>query len=135
MTRGGVLWTLHKLERRGAMFMRAFLLAGMMIILLPIAAFGLRWGGKIVRVGDTKASVEAKCGTPTSSEVSSTVTSGEKTSGTQYGDKQSRRSYDEVSQTIETWTYDFGPSKLIQILRFQGDTLKSINTGGYGFAK
>ena len=118
-----------------AMFMRTFLLAGMMVLLLPLAAFGFRWGGKIVRVGDTKAAVEAKCGTPTSTEVSSAVTTGDNTSGARHRFDQPQKSYNEVTQTIETWTYDFGPSKLIRILRFQGDTLKSMNTGGYGFAK
>jgi hypothetical protein len=83
----------------------------------------------VVRVGDTKAAVEAKCGPPASKEISSTVTSGEKDSSQQ----QSRRSYEEVSQTIETWTYDFGPSRLMQILRFHGDALQSIETGGYGY--
>ena len=34
---------------------------------------------------------------------------------------------------IETWVYNFGPSRFMWILIFEGGILRSADTGGYGF--
>jgi hypothetical protein len=41
---------------------------------------------------------------------------------------------DELVETrVETWTYNFGPNKLMRRLRFVDDRLESIETLGYGY--
>lgn len=35
---------------------------------------------------------------------------------------------------IEQWYYNFGPSRLVQVLKFREGTLQRIDSAGYGFA-
>ncbi len=37
-----------------------------------------------------------------------------------------------VTHDIETWTYDFGPSRLIHYATFVDGVLRDVRTGGYG---
>ena len=71
----------------------------------------VRCGTKIIQVGvDTKESVLAKCGEPTS-----------RNPGRRGGG--------------EAWTYNRGPTKFMGILRFTGDDLTAIEKADYGFVK
>ena len=71
----------------------------------------VRCGTKLIQVGqDTKESVLAKCGEPT------TRNPGRRGGG-------------------EAWTYNRGPGKFMGILRFTGDDLTAIEKADYGFAQ
>ena len=73
------------------------------VCLLLLTALGddsMVCGTKMVRVGDTKATVLKKCGEPAS-----------------------RR---ELTQTQAFWVYDFGRNKFQHRLFFDGDKLSSI---------
>ena len=71
----------------------------------------VRCGTKIIQVGvDTKESVLAKCGEPTS-----------RNPGRRGGG--------------EAWTYNRGPTKFMGILRFTGPNLTAIEKSEYGFAQ
>jgi hypothetical protein len=71
----------------------------------------VRCGTKIVQVGvDTKSSVLAKCGTPT------TRNPGRRGGG-------------------EVWTYNRGAGRFMGILRFTGPNLTAIEKSDYGFAQ
>jgi hypothetical protein len=35
--------------------------------------------------------------------------------------------------TVEVWTYNLGPNKLMRTLRFEGEELVDIRTIGYGY--
>ena len=71
----------------------------------------VRCGTKLIQVGkDTKNSIAAKCGTPTTRH-------------------PGRRGGGEV------WTYNRGAGKFTGILRFTGPNLTAIERGDYGFAQ
>ena len=71
----------------------------------------VRCGTQLIQVGkDTKNSVLAKCGEPT------TKNPGRRGGG-------------------EVWTYNRGPGKFMGILRFTGPNLTSIEKSEYGFAQ
>jgi len=71
----------------------------------------VRCGTQLIQVGkDTKNSVLAKCGEPT------TKNPGRRGGG-------------------EVWTYNRGPGKFMGILRFTGPNLTAIEKSEYGFAQ
>jgi len=72
---------------------------------------GARCGTKLIQIGrDTKNSILAKCGQPT------TRNPGRRGGG-------------------EVWTYNRGAGKFKGILRFTGPNLTAIEKGDYGFAQ
>lgn len=98
-----------------------------MLFILGLLAFGpgtvwaLRCGSQIVGEGDTKVEVLAKCGEPLLRE----YIGEDATFNYGYGTYSKR--------TVEEWTYNFGPNKFMQILRFRGSTLIDIKNGDKGF--
>lgn len=66
----------------------------------------LRCNGEIVNIGDPKSDVKEKCGKPTSLKKESWFT--------------------------EVWFYDFGPGSFVYYVKFVGDVIERIQTGGYG---
>jgi hypothetical protein len=66
----------------------------------------LRCNGEIVNIGDPKLDVKEKCGEPTSLKKESWFT--------------------------EVWFYDFGPGSFVYYVKFVGDVIERIQTGGYG---
>ena len=85
-----------------------------------------RCGKDVVLVGDNKADVLVKCGTPEFNEVE-----GEKTT-TQRGLEGSPNAYESETVKIERWYYNQGPSDFIYVLTFDGGKLRSIERGGRG---
>lgn len=99
-----------------------------------VLASSIRCQGRIISPGDRKYEVLVKCGEP--------------------DDVESREVYEyrriknhrgvihgkyvepyriEIPILIETWTYDFGPTRLIRYLHFKNDTLVNITTGERGY--
>lgn len=77
----------------------------------------LRCGSRLVSTGMIEAEVEAVCGKPAFRDVEGY-------------ELPRNRGYDTDS---EVWTYNFGPNRLLQQLRFRNGKLQSIHSGGYGF--
>ncbi len=104
---------------------------GLAAALLPAgaAADSLSCDGGIVSVGDSKLDLVAKCGWPTLQE----DLAGERT-----GAVLERRGSVSLQRTvvarIERWTYDFGPSRFIQIAVLEGGKVVRVERGGYGYA-
>jgi len=95
-----------------------------MLALLPALAVGqsLRCGEKIITEGTSQAEVAALCGQPAL--------------------VQHLPSYDGVvggtpvlapDVEVEVWTYNFGPNKLMQRIRFENGVVARIDSVGYGF--
>jgi hypothetical protein len=81
----------------------------------------MRCGRRLIRPGDSKARVLARCGEPISRDYIGTDTHINYSSGN-------------VSErTVEEWTYNFGPSKFMRILRFRSGRLIWIRDGDRGF--
>ena len=99
-----------------------------LILCLHLNAFAsgtMRCSGGIVSVGASMSVVKSKCGEPTDTSVVEI-----KTKVTSRGSGVSDR--DEISRVEEVWEYDFGKSKFMKTLTFEGTKLKKIETGGYG---
>lgn len=80
-------------------------------------------GERIVATGDSRAAVLEKCGAPAWKEVrEDTATEGFLANRTPVN-----------LVTTEEWVYNFGSAALMAFLRFQGDRLAVIETGGYGY--
>lgn len=78
---------------------------------------------RIVAPGDTRESVRTRCGEPAWKEIrEDAVTEKYLPDGTPVN-----------LTTTEEWVYNFGSASLILYLRFQGDRLAVIETGGYGY--
>lgn len=100
-------------------------------------ADSMRCGNKLVLPGDSMHEVKARCGDPDDAmhrtEVRKTVN---RVSGpcpdNVNGVKCSSSAVDSVEVAIDEWTYDFGPDRLIQELRFEDGKLVSITNRGYG---
>ena len=78
--------------------------------------------GQIVSVGDSKFDVLAKCGEPTTKD----------TRVEEFKEKLDDTER-KVFITVEEWTYNLGPNRLMRILTFRNSKLTDIRTGGYGY--
>lgn len=91
----------------------------------PAAADSMRCGTRLMTYGDPSAKVEAHCGPPVGIERREIVRS-----YSYYRGLPVRGSF-EVS--VEFWTYNFGPNKLMYRLRFEDGLLVDVETLGHGF--
>jgi hypothetical protein len=71
----------------------------------------------IVQVGDLAAIVRNRCGEPTRAD---------------HHDTEIARDGVYVRSTIDVWTYDHGPRKLVVVLTFIDGALRRIELDGYG---
>jgi len=98
--------------------------------LTAVNAYGLRCGNNLVDVGDRKIDVLAKCGEPVvTDEWYEEETFRRSPEVDRFGEVK-RRS---VMIHVEEWTYNFGPTRFIYILKFKNGELVEIRTGDHGF--
>jgi hypothetical protein len=97
---------------------------------LPAHADGMRCGSRLIRDGDARAEVRAFCGEPADVQTRSilrrpvyNIVGGR---AVYFGD-----SYVEIP--VETWTYNFGPNKLMRRVRFVDGVVEEVETLGYGY--
>lgn len=112
----------------------AAVICSLMLFTGEILASSIRCQGRIISPGDRKYEVLVKCGEPDDVESREVY---------EYRWKKRHRGaakgkYDEsyrieIPILIETWTYDFGPTRLIRYLHFKNDTLVNITTGERGY--
>ena len=115
---------------------------------LSFAAFdaeAMRCGNKLVSAGQHMAEVLGRCGEPVHVQQRLIYRTGlprpdyARSPGLRYrGDDVTReellihqRSVVEVQ--VELWTYNFGPRKLMRLVRFENGVVRDIKTLGYGF--
>ena len=95
----------------------------------PAHADGMRCGGRLIRDGDPRAQVRSFCGEPADVQTRTILR---------------RPSYDYrgrivyfgdnlVEIPVETWTYNFGPNKLMRRVRFVDGIVDEVETLGYGY--
>lgn len=77
---------------------------------------------RIIHDGDTFAEVLSICGEPQFRNESAVVL-------------RRINQFESVAIPVEEWTYDFGPNKFIQFLRFEGGRLRRITHGSYGSSR
>jgi hypothetical protein len=106
--------------------------ASLLIVLALTAtapAYAFRCGSKLVKEGDTRSQVAAKCGEPT--EVERRTVLREPT--VWIGGRLYRNGIGLSEIPIEFWIYNLGPSKLMRRLRFEDGVVVEIDTLGYGY--
>jgi Protein of unknown function (DUF2845) len=92
-------------------------------------ADGMRCGSKIIRDGDSRDAVLAKCGEPTDVQQHTILRR-------PYFDFAGRIVYygdGLVEVPVEIWTYNFGPYKLMRRIRLVDGLVEDIETLGYGY--
>jgi Protein of unknown function (DUF2845) len=103
-------------------------LALVLLVCLPAMAFGqsLRCSNKVISFGTTQAEVANLCGDP--AQVDHKTIYNTVGTGVQSGFAQRTG---EIQ--VEVWTYNFGPNKLMQRIRFEDGLVVQIQSLGYGF--
>ena len=101
------------------------LLAAALAFSGPAAADSMRCGTKLMTDGDPADKVEAYCGRPASIERHEIVRP------YYYNHGYPIHSAYEVS--VELWTYNFGPNKLMYRLRFEDGLLVDVDTLSHGY--
>ena len=81
---------------------------------------------KVVGFGTTQAEVSALCGNPAQVDHKTIYN----TVGTDTGNGFAQRTGD---IQVDIWTYNFGPNKLMQRIRFEDGRVVEIKSLGYGF--
>jgi hypothetical protein len=90
---------------------------------------GLRCGQRLVRQGDPRSQVRAFCGEPDDVQTRTILRR-------PVYELQGRRVYfgdNLVEIPVETWTYNFGPNKLMRRVRFVDGLVDEVETLGYGY--
>lgn len=113
--------------------MRIPLLIGLAVfaaaLTAPAQADGMRCGSRLIRDGDARAEVRAFCGEPDDVQTRSILRRpvyNLRGRLVYYGDGL-------VEIPVETWTYNFGPNKLMRRVRFVDGLVESVETLGYGY--
>ena len=101
------------------------LLAATLVATGPAAADSMRCGSKLMTDGDPVAKVEAMCGPPASIERREILRS--------YGYNRGLPVHSSFEVSVELWTYNFGPHKLMYRLRFEDGLLVDVDTLSHGY--
>ena len=114
--------------------MRIPLLLGLTAVVMAMAtpahADGMRCGGRLIRDGDVRAEVRAFCGEPADVQTRTILRR------PVYNAVNGRLLYlgdGLVEIPVETWTYNFGPNKLMRRVRFIDGVVEEVETLGYGY--
>lgn len=87
------------------------------------ATSSFKCGNRIVSLGNTKAEVVIKCGTPAWKDAWSDDIVRNVNKADQF----------RISVERERWIYNFGPNAFLQIILFENGKLMNIATGDYGY--
>lgn len=102
---------------------------------LPVTSHAatLRCGNQLASDGASKSDVLLKCGEPMAKD-SRTEAVGDKTKQKTEGSKGTTTTTTEhvVYKTLEEWTYNFGPQRLMQVAVFENGKLVDVRSAGYG---
>lgn len=93
------------------------LLPALWLVQAPALADSMRCDGSVVRTGDRSFEVLRRCGDPSFRD-----------------EWDEYLAYHHVPTAhVEEWTYNFGPSRLLHVLRFRNGKLVRIDTDGHGY--
>jgi hypothetical protein len=119
----------------------ALLVLGLLLFMQP--ALALRCGNKLVSEGDHQLKIQKYCGEPAAIKYRTIYRSG-------IPANRYRRLQHDMSQPassaellihnrslvevqIEEWTYNFGPRRLMRVIRFENGVVTDVSNLGYGF--
>lgn len=102
-----------------------FALAATLAFSGPAAADSMRCGSKLMTDGDPADKVLAYCGEPVSIERRDILRG--------YGYNRGITVHSAYEVSVEIWTYNFGPHKLMYRLRFEDGLLIDVDTLSHGY--
>ena len=116
------------------MIMKSSIKIFALIAFLPLAAAAqsLRCGGRLITNGTSKEEVAARCGQPTQIEHQTTYEEAA-TAAPPMGVLPPIGARSGAETRVEVWTYNFGPSRFMQRIRFANGAVVTIESLGYGF--
>jgi hypothetical protein len=91
----------------------------------PAAADSMRCGTRLMTDGDPVDKVEAYCGPPASIERREILRP--------WGYQRGVTVHSTYEVSVELWTYNFGPNKLMYRLRFEDGLLVDVDTLTHGY--
>ena len=98
-------------------------------LLAAAPAWAFRCGSKLVLYGDSADKVVANCGQPTEKKSYTAL----RPPVVWYGNHPVRvQPGSAIEVLVETWTYNLGPTKLMQQVRIEGGYVVEVNALGYG---
>ncbi len=107
------------------------LLPVLLLALAPmtgLAQDSMRCPGGLVSVGDSKLDLLGKCGKPALVEE-------RLQEGTTLADRERGAAWKvRITASLETWTYDFGPSRFVQYVTLDTGRIVALEHGSYGYA-
>ena len=104
----------------------------------PGKAASLRCDRELASEGSSKAEVLLKCGEPTFKETRTVAVGEKKHHGRAHRPYQTDDSDDDttttqvVYKTLDEWTYNYGPHRLMQVAVFENGVLVDVRSAGYG---
>jgi hypothetical protein len=118
----------------------ALLLAG---VLSAGSAEAFRCGARLISRGDPAAKVRSFCGEPTGVQEHVIYRSGPtrppvnaaRPPGSPGRDELATWDRSLVQVVVQEWTYNFGPRKLMQLVRFENGFVVAVESIGYGFVE
>ncbi len=117
------------------------LLVGLLALSATQPAFALRCGHKIVSDGDPIIKVLKYCGEPAATSQRSILRAGfPRIRQAVAADGRIIRQQELLIHThsyvevlVEEWTYNFGPNRLMRLIRFEDGLVTEVKQLGYGF--
>lgn len=108
-----------------------FALLALLFFASPLTAHAdaLRCGSRIVVISDSQEQLRSVCGEPTSVQQQRILAPQFYTvNGRRY-----RIGEEFIEVTVEFWTYNFGPQKLMRRVRIEDGVVTDMETLGYGY--
>lgn len=102
-----------------------FMLAASLALAGPAVADSMRCGSKLMTDGDPSSKVLAYCGEPEAIERREILRP--------WGYYRGVTVHSSYEVSVELWTYNFGPHRLMYRLRFEDGLLVDVDTLGHGF--
>ena len=123
------------------------ILISSLLLLLAEPALAFRCKGKLVKEGDPQAKVLRFCGEPVSAQQRTIYRAGvphpwvgnrfaverDSTVGNSTSDELLIHDRSVVEILVEEWTYNFGPHRLMRIVRFENGLVAEVTGLGYGY--
>src|SRR5262245_56082381 len=101
------------------------LIAAALAFAAPAMADSMRCGSKLMTDGDPADKVQSYCGPPVSIERREILRP--------WGYQRGVTVHSTYEVSVEIWTYNFGPNKLMYRLRFEDGLLVDVDTLGHGY--